>query len=202
MRLFLALLLLAFAGSVSANSDYYTNPQHPGRHYDCNKPGVVVAYENSDVIILCGAITERVERHFFKDRMTYWAVVDPSKILVKSPEGVKLSPEEAATVALRQLQEPFYDSSEKRMVRFMGAGLALDLVTSVAGVSSGVCSEAGPIAGHVPYLSLVLAGYTFVHTRHGAMKSPRYFTWSKDKAAWAVGATHGIAGVHNLLTCS
>jgi hypothetical protein len=200
--LFAALLLCLFTLPAFASQSYATDPAHPGRHYDCSQPGTVVAYENDQVVFLCGGITEQVKHGFFKDKQVVWRVVDPSKLLAKSAPGESLSTEQANAIVLAQLQAPFYDSSEKRMVHFLVGGIALDLVTTATlGYGSGTCSEAAPIASHLPGLSLALNTAVAVHSYRGAKRSPRYFTWSKDRSAWGLGGAHAIAGVHNLLTC-
>lgn len=188
--------LLLTAALALSSSAYYTSPTHPGRHYDCAKPGTVVEYENDQVVFLCGGLTETTTRSFWKGKVVHWQVADPSKLLVKSTGP--LSQAEVDATALAQLQAPFYDSSEKRMVRIMGTGLALDAVTTLAFGFGGACHEAMPVPG----LGLAVAGYSFMHTRRGARKSARYFTWSHDKLAYTAGATHAAAGLHNLFTCT
>lgn len=198
-----ALLCLLSTVAFAGNTDYYTNPNSPGRHYSCdNAFEGKVAYENDRVVFLCGGLVESKTKSFLRGEVTTWRAVDSSKLLVKSAEGVKLSGEQAAAVALDQLQTPFYDSAEKRHVRVLGAGLAMDAIGTAVGLGGGVCSEAGPIAGHLPVLSLAINGYYFYQTRKLAVATPRYFSTSKDFMPYVVGGSHALAGLHNLITCS
>lgn len=206
--LVVAMLALAASSPMAHASDaYYTNPEHPSRHYDCARTGAVVAYENSDVIFLCGGLDVRTEKHFLRGDVVHWQVRDASKLLVKLPGAIPVDKQAEAQVfidqlALAQLTEPFYDSAEKRQVRFLGAGLALDLLGTAAGLGGGVCSEVGPVASHVPVLSVLISGGYFLHARHSAKRTPRFFTTSSQFAPYVIGAEHTVAGLHNLLTCT
>jgi hypothetical protein len=201
MKLLLALLLcLVTLPAFAASQAYATDPLGAGRHWQPTPDGV--CYENDQVLFLCGGFSEVKTRSFWKGETTTWRVVDPSKLFAKAPVGGKLTTEQANAIILAQVQQPFYDRSERRQVRFLGAGLALDVVGTAAGISSGMCSEAGPIARHLPVLSVAINGYYFVHTRNLARATPRYFTTSKDRLPYVVGATHAVAGLHNLLTCT
>lgn len=206
----IAMFLLLMIPSVSlASNKYYTDPTHPGRHYDCAK-GALVAYENNEVIIMCGAVHLRKERRIIKGTLEHWTIVNPKGVLVKGPahdhctdvehNHPVLSQAEVDAIALGQFQTPFYDSSEKRMVRIKGFAIGADLITTVAGLSIGNCSEAGPLK-RVPYLGLAIGVGDVFLTRHDAKKSPRFFTSSKDKLAWAPAITHSAAAVNNLVKC-
>lgn len=200
MKILLTLLLFAFSSLAFAGDAYYTDPQHGGRHWAPSADGV--CYENDKVVFNCGALEVTYTHSFWKGKVAHWRVVDPAGLFAKSPASTTLTPEQAATVVLAQLHQPFYDSGEKRKVRFLGTMFALDAVGTAAGLGGGVCSEAGPIAGHVPVLSLLVSGSYFLTERHYAKATPRFFSTSRDGMAYFIGAEHGLAGVHNLLTCT
>ncbi len=194
----LILSLLLFPTYAAAN--YYDDPKDAGRHWEEKSGGV--CYENDEVFFMCGGLEITYEKRFPKETLVHWKVVDPNLLLAKSPEGVKLTGEEAATIVLKNLAEPFYDKQERRMVHILGGGLAIDAIGTAVGLGGGICSEAGPVAGHVPVLSLLINGWYFLDVRSGAKKSPRFFTHSKNKINYISGATHAVAGLHNILTCS
>ena len=181
---------------------YYTAPDHPGRHWDCSKPDAVVEYENDQVIILCGAITQtKVKRQSLRQGpYTRWEIVDPSGVLVKGEVGNTRTQAEIDAIALAQLQDPFYDSGEKKLVKWKWIALGADAVTTAYGIRLGPCMEGG-LFRKVPGLGLLIAVDDVMRTRHQAKKSPRFFTVSRYKATWAPVATHGAAAVNNLFRC-
>lgn len=214
MKKFFLATLLALAASptlAADNAAYHSDPASGGRHYDCSVPGTVIEYENSDVIWECGGLELVLEKRFPRETIAHWKIVDPSKMYVKSAPsqvcvggtcvdvlGPGMPQELVNEITLAQLTEPFYSSGEKRKVRALGAGLALDLIGTAVGLG-GACSEAGLIAGKLPGLSLVINGGYFLHTRSAAKRTPRFF--DTDKTAYFPAATHAAAGISNLLKC-
>lgn len=206
-RVLLACLLAMVAQPcLAGKTDYYTSTNHPGRWYDCNKPGKtregvefkrVVRYENSDFIMLCEGSDRKITQHrsFFKPQIVTVTIDDPNSALVKSPEGKPLTTDEATAVVIRNLHDPFYDSSEKKLVRWKGAMILADLITSGIASKAGVCHEINPLP---PVVSVGIAAIDWVETRSSAKKSPRVFTVSHDALAWAPVATHGFAALNNL----
>lgn len=202
MKLLLAIMLFFISSMAFAGDAYYTSPTHPGRHYDCTKPDTVVAYENDRVIYLCGGISEKITRRrgWLHGERVAWKVEDANKLLVKINSGESFTDEQLGHMAIAPLTDPFYDSSEKRMVHWQGAMLVADAATTVVGLNIGVCSEAG-LFRHVPVLGLGIAAGGWYATRRLSMATPRYYSASSDGLAWLPVATHGIAAVHNLARC-
>lgn len=207
----IVLLLLMFSSFAQANdADYYTKADHPGRHYDCTKPlddgsKPVVAYENDKIIILCEGFSYKMVRP--KD----WRILIESghwewegawtSFLAKGPPDKTMSHEEVVAVIDETMRAPFYDSSEKRMVKWNGAMLAADLVTTAYGIKFGGCREANPIMAQAPVIGVGLSLWQFMDTRAKAKNTPRFFTASRDFEPWVPVATHGAAALHNAIRC-
>lgn len=192
MKALLALFFL-FAPLAHASEAYYTSPTHPGRHYACD-PGVVVAYENDKVFVFCEGLVQTVTKKWHGlSRVKYSAVLAPHTACKDVPDDA-----ECRELVRATLNDPFYDSSEKRAVRWKGAAIALDLVTTGIGLSAGTCQEGNPIMKHAPVLGVGMVIWDFVATRKTAKLTPRYFSTSKDSALWAPAVSHGAAGLWNL----
>ena len=207
MKLFLILLLLISPLAFAGESDYYTRADHPGRHYDCTKPledgsNPVVAYENDKIIVLCENFSyKRVWPEGFKKLYKPWTWRwdgDRSAFLVKGPP---MTQEEIDAVIFEQMQSPFYDSSEKRMIRWHGAMLAADFLTTAYGIKVGGCREANPIMAQAPVLGVGYSFWQFMDARAKAKKTSRFFTASRDFEPWVPVATHGAAAAWNLSEC-
>lgn len=207
MKLLLIVLLLLSPLAFAGESDYFTKADHPGRHYDCTKPledgsPAVVAYENDRIIILCETLTvERVWPEGMRALVEppHWEwTADRSSFLVK---GEPMTQEEIDAVIFDQMGAPFYDSSERRMVKWHGWMLAADLVTTAYGIKFGGCREANPIMAQAPVLGVGLSVWQFLDTRARAKKTPRFFTASRDFEPWVPVATHGAAAVNNVIRC-
>jgi len=206
MKLLLLLLLFA-APAFAGESDYYTKADHPGRHYDCTKPledgsPAVVAYENDRIIVLCENFSyKRVWPKGMRALVEPWSWrwdADRSAFLVKGPP---MTQEEIDAVIFAQMGDPFYDSSERRMVKWNGWMLAADLLTTAYGIKFGGCREANPIMAQTPVLGAGLSLWQFMDTRARAKKTSRFFTASRDFEPWVPVATHGAAAVNNVIRC-
>lgn len=208
----IALLFLLSPLAIAGDTDYYTKADHPGRHYDCKKPlddgsAPVVAYENNEIIVLCNTLTHQYVRPkgfkaLFKPGRIEWQL-NETGALVKGPmnQPETRTQAELDAVVIANLSDPFYDSSEKRMVRWQGWMLAADLVTTAYGIKFGGCREANPIFKHTPLLGVTFAVLTFVDTRNGAKRTSRFFTASREWEPWVPVATHGAAAAWNLSEC-
>jgi hypothetical protein len=91
-------------------------------------------------------------------------------------------------------------ASERPYLKIKAIAVGADLVTTVAGLSIGNCSEAGPLK-HVPGLGLAIGVGDAFYTRHISKDSPRFYSMSSDKLIWAPAVTHGAAALHNLAKC-
>lgn len=208
----IGLLFLLSPLAIAGDTDYYTKPDHPGRHYDCSKPledgsPTVVAYENDQIIVLCEGFSYKLVRP-----KGLRALVDPGRwewqiaeghnaALVKSAPDVKLTDEQILVAIHANLSDPFYDSSEKRMIRWHGWMLAADYATTLAGIHFSTCREANPIFRHAPLIGVALNTWQFVSARNGAKRTSRFFTASRDWENWVPVATHGAAAAWNLSEC-
>lgn len=209
MKIALALLLLPLS-ALANDTDYYTKPDHPGRHFDCTKPTDtgeprVVAYENDRVIILCeGFNYKRVWPKGMAALVQPWSweySAAAGSVLVKGPPDVELPQDEVMATIHDQLGGQFYDSSERRMMKWHGAMLAADLVTTYYGVKVSGCKEANPILARAPVIGAGIAVWTFIDARTKAKKTSRFFTASLDFEPWVPVATHGAAAASNLFNC-
>lgn len=204
-------VLLIFTGSVCAKntSDYYTNPQSPGRHFDCKQeqklengtviPATAVAYENNEILILCDGFTlTSTKKHFWSHKIYF---VNAPSILVKSDDEEQMPQEQAQQIINDTFSTPFYDSAERKQVSFLGASLIFDASTTLIGIHVGNCTEGNPIVRHFPVLSTVVVAWSWYDIRLTAKNTPRFFTTSKEMAPWVAGSLHTAAGISNLLTC-
>lgn len=200
-----ALVTTSFA--TAKDTDYYTKADHPGQHYDCTKPlddgsMPVFAYENDKIFIACEGFTvKRVWPEGMAALVQPWHwewTADRSAFLVK---GDPMTQEEIDAVIFDQMGAPFYDSSERRMVKWNGAMLAADLLTTAYGIKFGGCREANPIMAQAPVIGVGIAAWQFMDTRAKAKKTPRFFTASRDFEPWVPVATHGAAAVNNIVRC-
>lgn len=193
--------------AMAKDTDYYTKADHPGQHYDCTKPlddgsMPVFAYENDKIFIACEGFTvKRVWPEGMAALVQPWHwewTADRSAFLVK---GDPMTQEEIDAVIFDQMGAPFYDSSERRMVKWNGAMLAADLLTTAYGIKFGGCREANPIMAQAPVIGVGIAAWQFMDTRAKAKKTPRFFTASRDFEPWVPVATHGAAAVNNIVRC-
>lgn len=209
MKIALALLLLPLS-ALANDTDYYTKPDHPGRHYDCTKPTDtgeprVVAYENDRIIILCENFSyKRVWpkgwRRLVKPSHWEWTA-DGASFLVKSPANVQLDPQQITAAIDSQMREPFYDSSERRMIRWQGITLAADFVTTAYGIKVKGCKEKNPIFAQAPVIGVAYSTWLFLTYRANVKKTPRFFTGSREFEPWVPVASHGAAAASNLFNC-
>lgn len=206
-----ALFILLFPVLAFANdTDYYTKADHPGRHYDCMKPQddgslPVVAYENDRIIILCEGFGYKMQRpknwRVLVDSVEWEWKGEWTSFIAKGPPDKVMTHEEVVSVIDATMKEPFYDSAEKRMVRWNGAMLAADLLTTAYGIKFGGCREANPIMAQAPVLGVGLAFWQFMDMRADAKKTPRFFTSSTMFDSWVPGAAHGAAALNNVIRC-